>query len=191
MAPQGSVLFLGDPACSLVEWLRETQQVVCSTAPIDPEFIAAHHIDFLISYGYRHIIAPNVLARLPARAINLHISLLPWNRGADPNLWSFIDNTPKGVTIHYIDAGIDTGDIIVQREVRFDNESTLATSYQQLTEEIEQLFRDNWSVIRSGECSRCPQMGRGSYHARADRAAVASLLENGWDTAITRLSGSP
>jgi len=36
---------------------------------------------------------------------------------ADPNVWSFIEKTPKGVSIHYLDAGIDTGDIIAQKLV--------------------------------------------------------------------------
>ena len=38
----------------------------------------------------------------------MHISYLPFNRGAHPNYWSFKDNSPKGVTIHFIDNGIDT-----------------------------------------------------------------------------------
>lgn len=46
--------------------------------------------------------------------MNLHISYLPWNKGADPNFWSCIDGTPAGVTLHHIDAGVDTGDIIAQ-----------------------------------------------------------------------------
>ncbi|MCL0081308.1 hypothetical protein M1N64_03665 [Peptococcaceae bacterium] len=48
--------------------------------------------------------------KFQGRAINLHISFLPWNRGADPNFWSFIENAPVGVSIHYLDEGIDTGD---------------------------------------------------------------------------------
>ncbi len=61
--------------------------------------------------------------------INLHISFLPWNRGAHPNFWSFYDDTPKGVTIHLIDEGIDTGAIIYQKEITFDrNEKTFESN---------------------------------------------------------------
>ena len=65
----------------------------------------------------------------------MHISYLPYNRGFYLNFWSFIDNTKKGVTIHYIDEGIDTGDIIFQKEV-FSNEKT----YNKLKQEIEDFF---------------------------------------------------
>jgi methionyl-tRNA formyltransferase len=57
--------------------------------------------DFIVSYGYRYMLRRPIIGTVPA--INLHISYLPWNRGADSNLWSWIDGTPKGVTIHDID----------------------------------------------------------------------------------------
>src|SRR5688500_18057136 len=76
--------------------------------------------DLIISYSYRHIIKKDVLAKYPGKFINLHIAYLPFNRGADPNLWSVIEGTPSGVTIHVIDDGIDTGPIIAQRLVAID-----------------------------------------------------------------------
>jgi methionyl-tRNA formyltransferase len=71
-------------------------------------------VDFVVSFGYRHIISARYINALHGRLINIHISLLPWNRGADPNFWSWFDRTPKGVTIHAIDAGVDTGDVLAQ-----------------------------------------------------------------------------
>ena len=86
--------------------------------------------DYLISYNYSHIIKSELLNLFPHSALNLHISYLPWNKGADPNIWSFLDDTPKGVSIHYIDKGLDTGDILGQRELFFDNEKeTLESTY--------------------------------------------------------------
>ena len=183
-----TVLFLGDETSSLVEWLEQTERVVCCASPIDSEFVTGNGIDFVVSYRYRHIIGEAVLARVPDRAINLHISLLPWNRGADPNLWSFIDNTPKGVTIHYLDTGIDTGDIIVQQELSFGSNVTLAKSYRQLTDAIEALFRSHWPDIRAGRCPRMPQTGKGSFHTKADRQAIQERLTQGWDTDAASLS---
>lgn len=46
------------------------------------------------------------------------MSYLPYNKGTHPNYWSFIENTPKGVMIHEIDKGIDTGNIIVQKKIK-------------------------------------------------------------------------
>ena len=106
--------------------------------------------DFIVSYGYQIIIKEPLLELFPGRVINLHISLLPWNRGSDPNLWSFLNDTPKGVTIHRIEKGVDTGDILAQREVVFDNNETLKTSYDKLTSNIEKLFAEVWPEIRAG-----------------------------------------
>ena len=71
----------------------------------------------VVSYGYNHIIPEKFITN---NIYNLHISFLPYNRGAHPNFWSFIENTPSGVTIHKIDQGIDTGKIIFQKMIDFE-----------------------------------------------------------------------
>lgn len=75
--------------------------------------------DWIISYGYRHIIPEEIIKKTKNPIINLHISYLPFNRGSHPNYWSFKEKTPKGVTIHFIDKGIDTGPILCQKEFFF------------------------------------------------------------------------
>lgn len=161
--------------------------------PITPNMLEQHDIDFIISFGYRHLLAPDVLNKMENRAINLHISLLPWNRGADPNLWSFVDATPKGVSIHYIDEGIDTGDLIVQKEVSFDHpeNETLTTTYCTLQTAIDQLLREHWDAIRAGRCPRLRQSGEGSLHHSKDRQNVLKRLTKGWDTPVKVLTGRP
>ena len=72
--------------------------------------------EWIISYGYRFIIPKDNIQNLKNPIINLHISYLPFNRGAHPNYWSFKENSPKGVTIHFIDSGVDTGPILVQKK---------------------------------------------------------------------------
>ena len=158
--------------------------------PIDRLFIEQNRIDFAVSHGYRHIIKKSIINRFHQRIINLHISLLPWNRGADPNLWSFLDDTPKGVTIHYVDEGIDTGDIIVQKEVAFKNDQeTLATTYQTLQAEIIDLFKLNWPLIRDERCSCLKQANGGTFHNSLDKRKYLNLLVDGWDTPVSLLIG--
>lgn len=85
---------------------------------------------------------------MQGQIFNLHISLLPYNREASPNFFSFIENTPKGVTIHQIDEGLDTGPILAQKELFFDeSKETFASSYEKLILEIQMLFKENWSSI--------------------------------------------
>ena len=96
--------------------------------------------DYFISYGYRHILSSDIVEKISTRAINLHLSYLPWNRGADPNLWSIVEGTPKGVTIHRISTRVDSGNILAQAGITFSSQDTLATSYNKLRELIETLF---------------------------------------------------
>lgn len=99
----------------------------------------------------------------------MHISLLPWNRGASPNFWSFIEDTPKGVTVHQIDEGLDTGAIIAQRQMYFDeNLETLASSYQKLQEAVQDLLKSNWDNILSGNYPVKRSHEEGSFHRVAD-----------------------
>lgn len=146
------ILLLGPLNEKISDLIREDgHQVVEKESPIDVQFLIEKQIDFAVSYGYRHIIKSDVLHHLKDRIINLHISYLPWNRGADPNLWSFLEDTPKGVTIHYVDEEIDTGDIIVQKEVVFEHGAqTLSTTYARLQDEMMLLFKSNWPLISIG-----------------------------------------
>jgi methionyl-tRNA formyltransferase len=174
------ILFLGT-CLSLIDWLRsQGEEVIVTTLPLNdippPEY-------FIISYGYRHKIKKEVIDALPGRIINLHISYLPWNRGADPNLWSWVYDTPKGVTIHYIDEGIDTGDIILRKIVRFpEHPRTLRTTYEKLHKEIQKLFKENWQNIKTGNCHRIKPRSHGSYHNSSDKDNF--YLPFGWDTPI-------
>lgn len=141
--------------------------------------------DWVVSFGYRRIIPQDLLNRLPGRFINLHISYLPWNKGADPNFWSFFDDTPKGVTIHLIDAGIDTGAILAQRRMSFERSDTLATTYSKLRTEIVALFAEFWPALVEGRIAPCVQApDAGSSHRARDARPYLDQLANGFDTAV-------
>lgn len=182
------ILLLGPKKEKIIKFLVfDDNYVINTNKKIDCSYIKKEEIDFIISYGYRHIINENVLEKLNYRAINLHISYLPWNRGADPNLWSFVENTKKGVTIHYIDTGIDSGDIIIQKEVPYLSSDTLKSSYERLILEIEKLFIDNWTEIKDCRINTHRQPIGGSYHKKIDRKKIDHLITKGWDTSIQDL----
>lgn len=141
--------------------------------------------DWVISFGYRHILGRPSITRYQEKIINIHISLLPWNRGADPNLWSFYDNTPKGITIHQMDAGLDTGPILAQEEISFSGNQTLKTSYDILQNAASILFCATWDAILKDKITGKPQPKGGSYHRSADKERIMSKLPLGWDTPIS------
>ena len=186
-----NVLALGMQSSPITPIIKSAgASVIERTEPFDVDFLKANDIDFIVSYRFRHIIRKPVLDYLPGRVINLHISYLPWNRGADPNLWSFLEDTPKGVSIHYIDEGLDTGDIIVQRGVEFASSGeTLATTYAELDHAIVELFDKTWPLIISGKSSRRRQVGEGSLHRSRDKERFVHLLRYGWDTPVNELVG--
>src|SRR5687768_10497261 len=127
------LLFLGPEESPVLGHLRTVEtEVASATEVLTEDLIEKTQPEFLVSHGYRHIIRPWVIERFPDRIVNLHIGYLPWNRGADPNFWSIVDGSPSGVTIHHVDAGVDTGDVIVQEQVPVYPDDTLRTSYDRL-----------------------------------------------------------
>lgn len=184
------ILLLGPQRPELISYLNlcgetvyQTEEKISFTSEI------LNEVEFLVSYGYRHIIKSNIVNRFTQSMINIHISFLPWNRGADPNLWSFLEDTPKGVTIHYLDEGIDTGDILVQQQVYFSQNETLRTSYEKLSQAALNLFKQHWLEIREDKIVAKPQHQQGSYHQSKDKKRYEHLLTNGWDTPISQLVG--
>jgi methionyl-tRNA formyltransferase len=151
-----------------------------------PELVG---VDWIVSYGYKHIIKDDVLRRMPGRVVNLHISYLPFNRGADPNLWSFLEDTPKGVTIHQIDPGIDTGDIIAQQRVEMADDDTLTSSYERLSEAIETLFARIWPELIAGQVQPSRQPEGGTFHRSRDKQSFEALLTQGWETPVREFIG--
>lgn len=137
----------------------------------------------LISFGFPHLIPADCLARFPRGAVNLHISLLPWNRGAHPNFWAFYDNLPHGVTLHVLEAGLDTGPILVQRPVTFEPQAaTFQETWQHLVLEAEMLFLEAFDAWWEGRLSPKAQGGAGSYH-RKDQLPD---WEGGWNAPVAR-----
>jgi methionyl-tRNA formyltransferase len=150
--------------------------------------------DFCVSYGYRFIIKQPILNLFPTKVVNLHISYIPWNRGADPNLWSLLSGTPSGVSIHDMDAGVDTGNLIAQRAVPFDHSmETLGSSYNKLKLEIEELFVETWPNIRKGDAPRtvnpaAADSSAGSIHRVKDKADFFDrVTPNGCNTELAQV----
>lgn len=137
-------------------------------------------VDRIISYGYRHIIPPDIIERgIPI--VNLHMSYLPWNRGAHPNYWAFTEGTPHGVSIHLVDKDIDTGPILYQKYVNFSRqENTFSLTYERLTSEIETLFIEHIDEILFEPLRPKPQRTTGTYHRVADLPADFP----GWESDI-------
>ena len=100
-----------------------------------------------------------------------------------------MENTPKGVTIHQIDSGLDKGKILFQKEITFDENDTLKSTYDNLQTELVELFKENWENIKYNKVIPKRQKGTGSYHVSLDKNSYQYLLTNGWNTKIKYLEG--
>ena len=94
----------------------------------DPEavqYVQRLSPDVIVVVGYGQIIPPAVFEAPPLGAINVHASLLPKYRGAAPIQWAIANGeTVTGVTTMRIEAGLDTGDTLLQREFPIGPEET-------------------------------------------------------------------
>ncbi|QGU95075.1 formyl transferase [Clostridium bovifaecis] len=187
------ILFLTNNRIShgLYNWLREKgEDVLIFEEKLELDKVKEINPDFIISYNYRYIVKKDIIHFMNNRIINLHISLLPWNRGAHPNVWAFLEETPKGVTIHVLDEGLDTGDILYQKQVYFDeHEETLASSYEKLHSEIQKLFTENWENIKDWNISPISQPQNGTKHFAKEFENVSEKLglNNDWNINIIKL----
>ena len=80
--------------------------------------------NLLLSINYLFLIESDVISKFKL-AVNIHGSLLPKYRGRSPHIWAIINNEKEaGITIHRIDRGCDTGQIILQEKVDIDDNDT-------------------------------------------------------------------
>ena len=186
-----NILFLSNNSITdkLFDWLKNdcNENVIKYDKKIDLGIVKTLKVDFIISYNYRYYISKDIIDYLNNNIINLHISLLPWNKGAYPNVWSFLDETPKGVTIHLVNEDIDGGDILLQKEVFIDeSKETLRSSYNLLHIEMQKLFKDNWNNIKNKKIQPRPQCKGGSFHTIADFKKIENIIYS-WDMPIREL----
>ena len=185
------ILFLGSSDNPVCKRLRENHDVLAWKDPLKTDHKFMQCSDYIFSFGYKYILKQEILSKLARAPINLHISYLPWNRGADPNLWSFLDKTPSGVSIHCIEEGVDTGPILAQKKVDHNIESeTLATSYKKLICEIEDLFFKILPSILRNEIKPKNQVRGGTSHRLKDKKKYLKLLHSGWDTPLRDIWGA-
>ena len=173
------ILFLGynEKETVLINFLKNNGCKVTHSSDIEFDF---HDFDLIISFGFRYIIKTDIIEKAPP-IINLHLSLLPFNRGAHPNFWAHFDKTPSGVTIHLIDQGIDTGDYLFQEELFFDIQSmTFRQSHKVLISSIENLFIKNYESIINLNLKPHKYAEDGTHHLSKDLPNDFS----GWDSNI-------
>jgi len=120
------------------------------------ELLKADRPDVLVLGGTR-IIKPHLL-EIPARAtVNCHPGLLPWLRGSASVGWALYKDLPQGATAHFIDPGIDTGDIIIRRELAVHRTDTYESLCSRVAILAAELMAETVRFFAEGEPPRAPQ----------------------------------
>jgi len=177
-----TILFLGydSSKTKIIDSIRKLGVRVIHQDKKEIEESKFESVDLVISFGYRHLLSESIVEKY-SPIINLHVSYLPFNRGSFANFWSFYDQTQSGVSIHLIDKGIDTGDILYQKKIDFDpKKMTFRETHNILIEQIEKLFLDNISQILSLKYPLIKQSHKGTYHHSKDFPSEF----RGWDENI-------
>lgn len=97
--------------------------------------------------------------------INTHPSLLPYNRGKHYNFWALVEQVPFGVSLHMLDGGVDSGDVIAQTPIPYSWEDSGETLYVKAGEAMVRLFQGTYPAIRELNFPRQKQdLALGSFH---------------------------
>lgn len=171
-------LYNNNCAVELFDWIEnQGHEIVRKSDRLDCDWCREQDFDLTVSYTYKYILSIELLDVLNHNVVNIHNSLLPWNRGADPNLWSIVDKTPRGVTLHYMDEALDRGYIIAQEVVEDGDDETLSSSYDNLDEAAKRLFKKAFRYYSYWPSLKKVCIGEGSYHRLQDGVKIKSVID--------------
>lgn len=160
--------------CALEHALR-LEQPERVKRPEVVETLAAMHADAMVVVGYGQIIPQSIIDLPKYGIINVHASLLPKYRGAGPIQWAVANGeSVTGVTTMRIDAGLDTGDILLMRETAIEENENAMELGSRLSEMGAELLVETLDGLQAGSIVARPQDDAS--------ATLAPILkkEDGW-----------
>jgi len=120
--------------------------------------------DLVVVVAFGQILSQEILDIPPHGCINVHGSLLPRYRGAAPMQWCVINGETKtGITTMMMDAGLDTGDMLLKEELTIGPDMTLEEVHDNLMEMGAQVLMKTIEELRAGTLKRVPQEGESNY----------------------------
>ncbi|MEZ4795936.1 MAG: formyltransferase family protein [Flavobacteriaceae bacterium] len=123
--------------------------------------------DIICSIYYRYIIDKEIIDIVKGKIFNLHPSLLPKYKGCSSITWALINGENKtGFTFHYIDQGIDTGNIILQKEINIEDWDTQIDLYHRVMYEASKYFLEVLQMVIKGFVGYTQDLTSGNYYKR-------------------------
>ena len=132
-----------------------------------------------VSALFGHVLPLELISKFTGGILNLHPSLLPIGRGANPISWSIMNKNPQGVTLHLIDQHIDNGDIVFQKEIGSSSEMNAGEIYENAMNELFCAFSVYFPKWINGELNPYPQSTtEATFHKSSDFNALRIIKEN-------------
>ncbi len=175
------VVFLGtnEVGREVYDWLcdRESVAVRAMLTEADQlDLVADLDPEVVVAVGFRHIVPPETLAVPEKGCLNLHPGLLPETRGFNPNVWSIVEDRPAGATLHYMDEGVDTGDVLARQRVETRFDDTGRDLYERIEKACFEVFTETWPDVESGDAEAVPQDdAAGTSHRKQDFLDLCEL----------------
>ncbi|QTL99735.1 methionyl-tRNA formyltransferase [Iocasia frigidifontis] len=114
--------------------------------------------DFIFVIGISQIVKKQILKIPKYGCIGFHPSLLPKNRGRGVIPWTILREIKEtGVTLFYLDEGMDSGDIIAQKKINIDERETARTLYDKVIKALKKVIRNNINDILQGNINLIKQ----------------------------------
>jgi len=143
------------------------------------DFIRGLSPDLILVVSWSQIIPKEVLDCAPLGCIGIHYSLLPARRGGAPLNWALIDGlTGSGITLFYYDEGVDTGDIIGQREFSITGDDTVKTLLDKIVLLAPDLLAEYLPRIKDGTAPRTKQREEEATYTKRRRPEDSEIP---WD----------
>lgn len=122
------------------------------------ELAQKYGCDLFVSMSYNQIFRSRIYNLPPLKTINCHAGKLPLYRGRNIINWALINDEKEfGITVHYVDDGIDTGDIILQRTYPITDQDDYNTLLEVAYKECPNILYDAIKLIQKGESERVSQ----------------------------------
>ena len=147
--------------------------------PIWEERIRQIQPDILFSFYYRQMVRQTILDIPSMGCMNLHGSLLPKYRGRVPINWAVIRGEKEtGVTLHYMTASPDAGDVVAQRSFAIEENDTAMDVHRHAAQEAGKLLEEVLPKIKAGTASRIPQNPADATYFHGRTPADGRILWN-------------
>jgi methionyl-tRNA formyltransferase len=138
-------------------------------------------VQLIVVASFSHILRRALIDTPELGCINVHPSLLPRYRGPEPLYWVLANREKTtGVTLHYMDEGIDSGDIILQRELEIRPKETETTLLQRSSAIAAELLHEAVPLLQAGHAPRNRQDPRvATYYSFPSKGASLPKRQRG------------